>query len=377
MMNILVVGEYYSNNLGDPLLCETVTKILQEAYPEATLIPYDLSGKTSMTESFVEKNKSSKTVRRAQKILKHFHFYKNHLKKQKTKKQYQYRYLLVPLKQILSDKKIDIVVFAGGEMFMDYFAERIFVVTKRLRKVNTIFHACGMYYLSEESKELFRRIIYMKNIKSVSVRDSYNRFIEFFGKEKIKETYDTALLCSNFFQPSKEKTFELGFGVIDRPEYYDFQLCFLKQLVTSGLTWQVFTNGSVSDYDTAIKLLQDAGIKDENIKRSYLHKKPCSAEELVKEVTCYKSIIAFRMHCQIVAVSFGISSFGFVWDDKVKEFYDKLGSKNFMYPTMEIKLEDILKKLFTIDSSIYETAINQGKESKESLLYAIESVINS
>ena len=37
-MKILLIGEYYSENLGDPLLCQSVERILAEGYPEAEIV---------------------------------------------------------------------------------------------------------------------------------------------------------------------------------------------------------------------------------------------------------------------------------------------------------------------------------------------------
>ena len=54
-MKILLVGEYYSENIGDPLLCRTVERILQEAYPEAEIIPCDLYGRVGTGELYVPK----------------------------------------------------------------------------------------------------------------------------------------------------------------------------------------------------------------------------------------------------------------------------------------------------------------------------------
>ena len=43
-MKILLVGEYYSENLGDPLLCQTVEKLIAREYPGAQIIPFDMTG---------------------------------------------------------------------------------------------------------------------------------------------------------------------------------------------------------------------------------------------------------------------------------------------------------------------------------------------
>ena len=54
-MKILLVGEFYSDNLGDPLLCQTVQKLILQDYPDARIIPFDLTGRVSETEYYEPK----------------------------------------------------------------------------------------------------------------------------------------------------------------------------------------------------------------------------------------------------------------------------------------------------------------------------------
>lgn len=365
-MTFLVVGEYYSTNLGDPLICETVASIIQDNYKNAKIIPFDISGKKSMTEKYELHNKSLPIG--LHRKLKLFPFYKKYLNKKKMEK--KYRFLTEPLNKIKRTNRIDLIVFAGGEMFMDYFAERIRVIVDSFKNTPIIFHACGMYYLSDYSKRLFCNIISKDTVKSVSVRDSYYKFVEYFGKEKITDTYDTALLCSLYFKPSEVKKFELGIGIIDRDDCFEFQVNLVKNVQKTNVKWQLFSNGSESDYNTALKILKQVGICDNEIKH-YLHERPTSANELVKEVTTYNYIIAFRLHCQIVASSFTIPSYGFVWDEKVKEFYEKLSMKNYSYPNSDIDINSIIKKIATSSTNDLKKAIDLGNHSKNTLLRAI------
>ena len=371
-LTILVIGEYYSTNLGDMLLCETVTKIIHDEFPNAKTIPFDLSGKKNINEYYYIPRVKKNVPRRIQKKLKKIHFYIRYRNYHKTK--HRFDYLTYPLKQILKENKVDLAVFAGGEMFMDYFSEKIYTVMKQLKGINTVFHACGMYSLSEKSVALFREVISMSNVKSVSVRDSFNRFVELFDSKKISETFDTALLASEYYKASREKEFDYGIGVIDKEEYFSYQVEMVKRLLSSDLNWQLFTNGSESDYRMAEKILQEIGIPFEQYKR-FLHARPCSECELVEEVTQYKYVIAFRMHCQIVAASYGIPSFGIVWDHKVKEFYDKLGLDNYSFPNQKFLLETIIKKLKRTNKEIPFIAKDLGYKSKASLIGNIKNAL--
>lgn len=373
MTTVLVIGEYYSDNLGDPLLCEVVTNIIKEEYPGIEVIPFDISGKINMQDYFsVDKNSKSEIRKRK----KRRYIRKIPFVQLKEKKQIPNSETINSLKEILKHHHIDLAIFAGGEMFMDYFAQKIFITVKLLRKTKIIFHACGMHEISEKSKKLFQTIFRKNNVVSISVRDSYKRFIDIFGEKKLVETYDTALLCSQYFMGTYEKKTEYGIGVICREELFDFQIKLIQYFIKNNLDWQLFTNGNLFDYKFALKLLNAVGMKDNEITYR-LHKRPRCSKELVEQITKYNKIVSFRMHSQIVAVSFGIPSFGFVWDNKVKEFYDKLGySDNYSHLTGDINFKLILKKLDVDKQMLSKQAFLQGNLSKECLLNGIKCVFD-
>lgn len=373
-MKILLVGEYYSDNLGDPLLCQTVETIIREAYPDADIIPFDMGGRISSTE-YYEPKTSPFLDDITKRVCDLFHYYRRAAICRAYEKD-KMRHLRVwySLKELQRKHKFDLVIFAGGSLFMDYFAGIINLIIRRFAftKTRILFHACGMSTLDADGEYLLRQVLCSKKVVSISLRDSCERFVELFPvKAKVSKTYDTALNCSRYYQPAIEKCAELGIGLIDR--CYDQQLALIRYYMQSSVKWKAFTNGSVYDYGYAVKLLTDAGIPAEKL-GEYLMERPMTAGDLIRTVTGFEGIIAFRMHCQIVAASFGIPSFGFAWDRKVAEFYEKLG-----YPqgctaeTIDFsKMEEILARY---DAGIHPRALAQGEESRKCLIDAIETAM--
>ena len=47
-MRILVIGERYSANLGDPIICETVKYQILENFPDAEIVFADISGRSEI-----------------------------------------------------------------------------------------------------------------------------------------------------------------------------------------------------------------------------------------------------------------------------------------------------------------------------------------
>jgi polysaccharide pyruvyl transferase WcaK-like protein len=118
-MKILLIGEQYSNNLGDQLLCQTVEKILKERYPTFEYISYDLSGRKKKME------KESVLIQKGKNVLR--------LSK-KFRKIENYMLIKHGIERIVSTQKIDAAVFVGGEVFMDFFADKMSVILKALYK---------------------------------------------------------------------------------------------------------------------------------------------------------------------------------------------------------------------------------------------------
>ncbi len=371
-MKILLAGEFYSDNLGDPLLCRTVEAILREYDPQAQIIPFDMSGKLSPTEYYEPKtNPLLDAVTKG--VCDRYRYYR----RAAICRAYESdkgRHLRVwyRMGELLKRHRFDLVIFAGGSLFMDYFAGVINLMMRRLlfTRTKVIFHACGMSTLSADGEYLLGQVLGSRRIVSISLRDSYERFNRLFTvKAPVTETFDTALLSSRYYRGADRRELPLGVGFIDR--CYDTQMDLVRQLLASGLSWKGFTNGSLYDQDYARKLLLDAGIPEDDL-GDYLLPRPQSPEELARIVTGFEKIIAFRMHSQILAASFGVPSFGFAWDGKVTAFYEKLGFPQGVTET-SVPLSRILDTLSQYDGGIRQRVLEQGERSRRSLIQAVDS----
>ena len=103
---ILLIGEFYSDNLGDGVLCEVVNKLIIDNI-HADVTKLDLSARNNYGEYFVYSNKEKFLLKIIKRIQKLFNIYPagkiNMLfKKRYIEKFFQYNY--------------DIVIFAGGQL---------------------------------------------------------------------------------------------------------------------------------------------------------------------------------------------------------------------------------------------------------------------
>lgn len=379
-MNILLIGEYFSENLGDPLLCKVVQSTIAKEYPDATIIPFDMSGKVGLTEYYGKRNYnfSQKVFLKCSEKFEGI-FYRNAVFRTYLGDQQRYIRTMCHLEEVISKKKFDLAVFAGGSLFMDYFAGIIYCIVRRLalKKIKVIFHACGMSELSAESTVMLKKVFNQRNVKSISLRDSYDKFCEIFEMyDKVSETYDTALSCRECFGASKEKVAEYGVGVINLPQFFEFQKQMIEYFIREQKSFKIITNGATYDYNFALEILNELGVSKEE-QSKYIYERPRTAEELVYEITSFKYIVSFRMHSQIVAASFGIPSFGFVWDSKLKEFYEKMSLFN-NYAIPDGKFDDRFKieSLDVNGNMLSHKACVEGNSSQKCLINSINSAVS-
>lgn len=373
-MNILLIGEYFSSNLGDPLLCSTVEKTILAHFPNAQIIPLDLSGLINFTDlyplkySFLEK----KLLRLPNKLNRFFSLSKTYKKYKESED--RYLHTLLHLKLLLKENDFELAVFAGGSLFMDYFIPLIFIITNilKLKKIKIIFHACGTSKMDKHDKKLLKHILNDKNVVSISVRDSYD-FINNLLKHKSKliDTYDTALNSSSFFKSDSTKLFDFGIGVFGNADFFLFQKELVAQFLNSTYNWKIFTNGCKNDYNTAIKILSELGIKATEYHK-FLLPRPTSPEQLINDINCFNKIISFRMHSLIIACSYGVPLIGINWDKKIIEFMTKMELSDFCYNAD--KNLSITTLDFPDSKSIETIAKKQGVISENHLIQSIKNI---
>ena len=156
-VNILLVGERYSPNLGDGVIFNTVEAMICQEFPGANIFGIDLSGRVTycddtdwlMTgwQSFVSKNISANTARA---LL--------------VKKQ---------LNKILDSQEIDVIIFVGGQLFMDYFSWSILTIVKQAqnRNIPVIFNSCGFGNNSFSGQKRIQKALSIPVVSALSLRD--------------------------------------------------------------------------------------------------------------------------------------------------------------------------------------------------------------
>ena len=142
-MKILVLGVYYDGNLGDAVICDCVAARLKQHFKEAQIDVCDLLDRHEFTKQPETSLDVILKQRRRRKLREwatvYFHWDKQ-LRNEQHKLERNEKYI-----DDICSWPYDLVVFAGGQVFMDAFSLFLDAYIQRFsgKKLPVIFNACG------------------------------------------------------------------------------------------------------------------------------------------------------------------------------------------------------------------------------------------
>lgn len=377
-INILLIGEFYSENLGDGVLCSIVKKILQETY-SCKIDCLDISAKEDYGKE-IKLSVYNRIIRKGYMLLSKFKLLTIEEKINVLGKYNYYKRF---------NKNYDLIVFCGGQMFMNFFVGNLGFLLDFYNKkqIPVIFHACGAKnIINKDIIKKLQKVLSYDNIKSISVRDNLNLVNNIYLKYssiKAVETFDTALLTKEYFSHciNEKSRICVGLGVISLSNsefseklFINFWINIIDELNRRNIKWRMFCNGALSDYYLAKKILKIKGLKEE----IFLQERPKTPEELISNISEFKSLISFRLHSHIIASACDIPSIAIIWDKKVEEFFKKINLEK-RCKTINDSAQDIVDCLELVEKEGIDNNIikKQGYLSKKSLLDNINRIIKS
>lgn len=343
MKKIVIIGDTESDNLGDPLLVYNFEMIIKKNAEVSTKV-WDINNYskksniiTNSSEEILEKNTFKKYIHRLVPMTfdEYFYYRKNKIN-------------WLNFEDYLKKEKIDKIIFAGGQMFMSYYAHQIIDIIKIADKLNieVFFNAIGVgslkiFYIRKQLSYYLNKSI----VKSVTVRDHITDITE-ICKKPVKLLVDSVAMSNLTFE-SGIKTDKVGIGVIYRSgkeKEINNQLSnVIKGLENANKDWEFFSNGSIEDFEFGIKILTELGFSEEK-----MASRPLTSEELIQTITQYSQIISYRLHSHIIAFAFSIPSFGLAWDEKVVDFFNLINQSNLVIDFSED--DKILSNIKNIDN---------------------------
>ena len=376
MKKILIVGELFSENLGDGVICDVVKKYFETDYIVDFL---DLSGRKKINY-YNNKNDYSFNIWKEE-----IKYYKSNIKKMLYKIGIRpkgkninniYEQFKCNFDQYIRLNNPDLILFAGGQMFIDTFIMQINYVCEYAKKNNIkiIFNACGVGKLLMDN--ILENIIKNESVKYISLRDGADNFEKKY-KYKPIDTYDTVVIANRFYSCQNNNKYDLGVGIMlsqlqSVKKQKKFWIKMLKKLKENKIEFKVFTNGSYKDQSFAKYVLMHAGYEYKNI----LLKKPNTPEELIELINSFKSIISMRLHSLIIAYSFNIPTIAISWDKKVEHFFNKIKRQEMCYKIYDNKIYDVKKLISLLNKNYDYNAKKEIQNNIDNNLSKIKDIID-
>lgn len=338
VLKLAVIGLYYALNLGDAVICDCVIKWLQNEYPNAKIDLVDIEGKkgfvytppSSIRNLYIRQWKLRGEYWLTQKGICDRIYYWNKVDIESRQMFYDH----------VASQEYDGVIFAGGQLFMDWLSLDIveFLKRFRLKKIPVFFNACGagISVSTEIQKQLAKELL-DENVKFISSRDDVRKIEQryLFGQKTVQRTFDPALWSNSTYPVYTNQTVAVGLGIMNCSEIgyrklIHFWIGLIREIEKRGIQWKLFCNGDPDDYRLCSYILNKLN-RDQN---QYLCPRPQTPQELVNTIAAFQSMITFRLHSHIIGSSFYIPAVAIVWDEKIRFFYRQLGLEE---RCMEIK----------------------------------------
>lgn len=336
---VLLIGECFSNNLGDAIICECVRHLLLDDARVASVDIVDLSGRTAFQEEMpyrsilganfklrLRNSLLSIPIPVIQSLIGRM-LYRRNRRKLRHNEGY--------VKSVLS-KHYDLAVFAGGQLFYEPFLVFIehFQEQLAVNNIPIIFNACGYgTFTNSYAFARFGALLNRPNVQSISVRDHVDLVNSKWLKSariKAQLTFDPAAWCNEAYSETKiERRSIIGIGVIyiQDESFMKKQTEMLKSIVQKldalGIAFQLFGNGYINDDKYAREL---ATIID--LDSMQVAPRPTTPDRLIALLGSFNVILSSRLHSHIIANSLHIPSLGIAWDEKIPAYFARIDAND-------------------------------------------------
>lgn len=398
-MNVVIIGDNSSTNLGDPVLTSSALYIVNQIQKE--------NAKIKEVKIFDIAGRSPKNMPLSEKLKEITNFSVDVKNKKAMKKDYQISNIKAFIKWFVKDKKIftsqlssltnenntNIFIIAGGALLSRslFYALRLNHIVSMAKKCNgrVIFNAVGIEKCppTSISRILTRKFLASKNIIAFSTRDQVKEISKITNrKDFFVQVPDPGIYAAEAFDVKKQDSDIVGIGAISLEAYksvvfedkraetitaedlFNFWYGITSRLDTIGQKWKIFTNGGPKDCRMAYTFLKKYGYSVEE----HLVPPAETADELVAQISQFRVVAAHRLHALIIASSLYIPVVPFVWSDKVVKFSESINNNDYFWPDDKKcqQIVDILCCQADTDK-ILSNISNSKKKSKEFLFDAL------
>lgn len=376
MKTICFAGLMSETNLGDIVIIESTKGLYKEA----------LKGKGNFKTSdlnlqFTNLSFSYRAIRKLKRLF--YSFFSSdssHLEVSLLKKHYK--------KQM---KNADLLVLVGGGLikykYQSFFLylTALIEVAKELN-IPLVINAAGVegYDENDARCQLLKDSLNRSIVKSITTRDDIetlnNKYIEPGASVHTDKVADPAVYCNEVYQVEKNKSDVFGIGLVrggiflDNEREFgpdditDFYAALITEMETRRLKYQLFTNGALAD----VELVPEIERKLNNRKLNVIE--PKEDKVLIETIAMFTTVIAARLHANIISYALNVPSIGLVWNDKLTLFGQDIGYPERFFEYNEFDVKKIVDAAVLANEQGYEPQqwMNYKKTAKDNINYLVQ-----
>lgn len=366
MKKIALVCEAYSSNLGDAFICKQVQSLIKSKGLDVVCV--DLSGRRSFSNSESQCS-TLKSNREKFKNITSFFSRSPFLRRVVTYIRWK-RNSESDFKSYVCSilKDADGVVIGGGQILTDTNLEfplrlqSVYEVCKEYQKPYVVFSVGVGDGLSLYARNVLNRIISDAEFVSVRGRVSRSRVCNLNHNVLVVENPDPVFYSDsnsddghfftgvnglyvglNILSPSVFRRFVPSLKFLSDDDYRRFWYKVATAVCNEGGKCVIFTNGSQSDFESAMFVFQYLKAKDVDV---VILPRPSNPSLLSDQINGLDVVVATRMHAGIKAYSLGKVVIPVGWDKKIDEVWGQIGIETVVPPSVIISAApwaDLLK----------------------------------
>lgn len=353
---ICFAGLLSETNLGDIVIIESTEGLYKEA----------LNGKGDfefkrLNLQFGKVSFLSRVIRKIKRLAaEKLKLNENRLEVERLKKYY---------KQQLGSAEL--IVLVGGGL-IKYKYQGVFLYLTALIEVAEelsiplVINAAGVEGYSETDPrcQLLKESLNKNIVKIITTRDDLETLSKKYMYENSKihtdKVSDSAVYSNEVYKIKKQESYTYGIGLVRggifldnerhlmSEEVAEFYAELILEMEGRGLNYQLFTNGFSADSE----LLP---IIERKLNRTHLNiLEPKQDDELIRIISKFTTVIAARLHANIISYSLNVPSIGLVWNDKLGLFGDDIGYPERFFEYNQLDAKKIVNAAVLANQEGYE-----------------------
>ncbi|MEO1617013.1 MAG: polysaccharide pyruvyl transferase family protein [Planctomycetota bacterium] len=357
---IAICGVRYSPNLGDGVISDCLGWMIEHVLPEGVAVNLDLAGRTSFGEETVSgRRQKLKFLLSLPESIQNLILRALLGRKIKASLQPHWSEVI---------RSCDAALIGGGQLLSDSdlnFPLKIRGLLECLRRqaIPTVYYACGVTcrgaagarILGESLRDPLVKGVYLRDEKSMKVVGGFLKAGEMISAS---HAFDPAIHVAEAYQEhlTGEPVFDVGVNFTDPVNmsyssgrtlpYVDGLGATMAEVVRSfvaaGKRVALFTNGATEDEEFLDQTDQEFRLSESDGVRRI--PRPIEPMQLVQSIHRMQSVIAHRLHTNIIAFGLRIPSVGLEWSQKVPHFFQLVGREACLVGKDEMTSEQILAR---------------------------------